>query len=171
MKGIIIYAGKYGATAQYAQWLADTLKLPALPAEKTNNADIAGRDLIILGSSVYVGNLVIRRWLKQNEGALAGKPLLLFIVCGTSGDDKKAQDKIIRHNLSPAVRRAVKVFFLPGRCMISKLSWKDRLMLYIGAMLAKEPAQKAGMRSGFDRMDRKALDELIREVKSILMIY
>jgi len=164
MKGIIIYAGKYGATAQYAQWLADTLKLPALPAEKTRTADLSRCDVVILGSSVYVGKLVIRRWLRDHEATLAGKAILLFIVCGTSADDINAQDKIVQNNLGTAVRQAAKIFFLPGRCIISKLSWKDRLLLHFGAMLAKEPAQKAGMRSGFDRMDRKALGELVREV-------
>ena len=28
MKGIIIYKGKYGATAQYAQWLGEELNFP-----------------------------------------------------------------------------------------------------------------------------------------------
>lgn len=164
MKGIIIYAGKYGATAQYAQWLANTLKLPVLPAEKANASDIAGCNLVILGSSVYIGKLVIRRWLRENDAALRGKRLLLFIVCGSSVDDKKAQDKIIQNNLNELVSRAAKAFFLPGRCIVSNLNWKDRLLLRFGAMLAKDPAQKAGMRSGFDRMDRKALDGLISEV-------
>ncbi|QHS55349.1 hypothetical protein GWR56_07280 [Mucilaginibacter sp. 14171R-50] len=163
MKGIIIYAGKYGATCQYAQWLADTLKFPVLPAEKATAASLQGYDSIILGSSVYIGKLVIRRWLQQHESALAGKQLFLFIVCGSAGANNKEQDKLLDNNLSAAIRQQAKIFFMPGRCVISKLSFKDRLLLRLGSMLVKDAAQKAGMRNGFDLMNRKALDGLIGE--------
>ena len=161
MKGIIIYKGKYGATQQYAQWLSNSLTLPLLKAENAGPGTLEKYDLVILGSSVYIGKLIIREWLKQNLAALAGKKLFLFVVCGTPADAKDELQKIIENNLDAATRKRTKVFFLPGRCVVSKLYWTDRFMLKMGAMLEKDPKKKATMKSDYDLMDEKQLDSLI----------
>lgn len=165
MKGIIIYQGRYGATAQYARWLADALRLPMFGAEEATPALLAGYDLVILGSSVYVGKLLIAKWLDRNAGLLAEKKVLLFVVCGTTADDPVLQRALITSNLGRAISRSVTTFFLPGRCIVAKLSWKDRLVLNMGAWLEKDPQKKAVMKQGFDRLDRQNLAALIAAVK------
>jgi menaquinone-dependent protoporphyrinogen IX oxidase len=164
MNGIIIYQGKYGATEQYAQWLAGALHMPFLKADEVTPTILACYDLVILGSSVYVGKLTIGKWLKRNPDLLAGKKLFLFIVCGTSAEDKEEQQKLLDNNLEPGFRKTTGVFFLPGRCIVSKLSWIDRLVLKMGAMLQKDPRKKAVMSHGFDHMDQKSLQGLIAAV-------
>lgn len=166
-KAIIIYQCKYGATAQYAHWLAAALQFQVLRAADATPAILESYDLVILGSSVYVGNLTIRKWLKQHNAQLLKKQLLLFIVCGTTADDRQEQQKLIDNNLTPDIRRITQVFFLGGRCVISKLSWMDRLLLKVGAMLAKEPNQKAAMNRGFDRMNQSSLEPLIAAARSL----
>lgn len=165
MKGIIVYQGRYGATAQYARWLADALRLPLFGTEEATPALLAGYDLVILGSSVYVGQLLISKWLDRHAGLLAEKKVLLFVVCGTTADDPVLQQLLISDNLGPAIRKWVTTFFLPGRCIVSQLSWKDRFVLKMGAWLQKDPAKKAVMSQGFDRMDRKNLDPLIAALR------
>lgn len=164
-KGVIIYQGKYGSTDQYAHWLADGLGLPLCNAQSASTIKLEDYELIILGSSVYVGRLVIGKWLHQNENALAGKKLFMFIVCGTSAEDKDEQYKIIDDNLSSVVDKSTEVFFLPGRCIVNKLSWKDRIVLKMGAFMQKDPQKKAVMNSGFDHMDKNSLTPLIEAVK------
>ncbi|MCC8426413.1 flavodoxin domain-containing protein [Mucilaginibacter sp. UR6-11] len=168
MKGIIIYQGRYGATDQYAHWLADALGLPLLRVESATPATLAGYDLIILGSSVYVGKLLIAKWIDQNAGLLAEKKVFLFIVCGTTSDDSIQQQQLIHNNLGRAISRSITWFFLPGRCIISKLSWKDRLVLKIGAWFEKNPKKKRVMKQGFDELDRRHLDKLIAAVRATL---
>ena len=34
MKAIVIYKGKYGSTAQYAEWIAEALYLPVLDIDQ-----------------------------------------------------------------------------------------------------------------------------------------
>ncbi|CAN5330057.1 hypothetical protein BH09BAC6_BH09BAC6_18690 [soil metagenome] len=161
MKGIIIYQGKYGATEQYAQWLSDSLHFSFIEVNAVTPAILAKHDLVMLGSSVYVGKLLLAKWMKRNLSVLAHKKLLLFIVCGTTAENKNEQQKIIENNLDPAIRKAAGVFFLPGRCVVSKLSWMDRFLIKMGAMMQKDPVKKAKMMQGFDRMDRKSLNSLI----------
>jgi menaquinone-dependent protoporphyrinogen IX oxidase len=161
MKGLIIYQGKYGATDQYARWLAETLSMPLVGAESTTPALLTGYDLIILGSSVYVGKLVIANWLTENLSSLVNKKLFLFIVCGITANDKGEQQRVIDTNLDS---KTAEVFFLPGRCFIPGLNWKDRLTLKMGEWLQKDPKKKAVMRLGFDNMDRKYLNHLVTAV-------
>lgn len=168
MKGIIIYQGRYGATDQYAQWLAATLKFPMIKARDAEAVKLYGYDLVILGSSVYVGKLLISAWFKRNIPTLVQKKLMMFIVSGTTTHDDVARQKVIHDNIPPPVRDMIKVFFLPGRCVVSKLSWKDRLVLKMGAWLEKDPDKKAVMKNGFDEVDESSLALLIAAVKAIV---
>jgi len=161
MNGIIIYQGKYGATEQYAHWLGTALSLKCLDARDVTPAYLTGHDPIILGSSVYMGKLVIGKWLQEYADALAGKKVLLFIVCGAAANDAGQQQKLIASNLDATITLATQVFFVPGRCVVSKLSWKDRFILKMGAWLQKDTVKKVVMTQGFDRMDQKNLAPLI----------
>jgi len=167
MKGIIIYQGKYGATDQYAKWLAATLTLPLIEAKNIDSSKLVGYDVVILGSSVYVGKLVITRWLTSYLPVLIQKKLLFFVVSGTSAHDP-SQQGIITENLPSKVRDTARLFFLPGRCIISQLSWKDRIILKMGAWLEKDPQKKAVMESGFDEMNERALAPLITVARTLL---
>ena len=164
MKGIIIYNGKYGATEQYATWLAEALKLLKIKTEIAASDIIAQYDVVIMGSSIYVGRLVIDQWLKQHSKLLSKKKLFLFVVSGSTSNDKLLQQAVLDKNLDPLLRDKVKVFFLPGRCINSRLSWTDRIVLKMGAWLEKDPQKKQVMENGFDNMDKNALDLIIEAV-------
>lgn len=168
MKAIIIYRGKYGATDQYAHWLADILGISLLKAENATSEILAGYEIVIVGSSVYVGNLLLAKWLDRHAGDLVDKKVLLFIVCGTTADDSEEQQLLIRNNLGRALRASIAVFFLPGKCVISRLSWKDRIVLKMGAWLQKDVHKKALMNRGFNHMDKKKLDPLIIAFRQLL---
>lgn len=161
MKGIIIYQSKYGATEQYAKWLSAALRLPAYKTDEVTPAMLTEAGLVIIGTSVYVGRLLVSKWLRQNFGQLAGKKLMLFVVCGSAGDDKVQQAQILNRNLDKAIKKVTRAFFLPGRCVVNNLKWFDRVVLKIGAMLQNDPVVKDAMNNGFDNISPKHLDGLI----------
>ena len=88
MKGLIVYKGRYSATRQYAKWLSEELRLPAYVSDIANEDDVDNADFVIIGSSVYIGKLQIKKWLLRNAKALSGKKLFFFMVCGTPSDKK-----------------------------------------------------------------------------------
>lgn len=168
MKAVIIYQSKYGSTGQYAQWLASALGFPMLELADATSSAIANYDVVVFGTPVYVGSLLIAKWLDQNAGLLAEKKVLLFIVSGTTTDDPVQQQKVIDQNLGRGLRRSVSIFFLPGRCNIQQLSWRDRVLLKIGAWLEKDPGNKALMKAGFNKMDVKKLDPLVAKIQKLM---
>lgn len=80
---LVTYATKYGATAEIAEKIGQTLRqagfhTDVLPADQVN--DLSSYQAVVVGSAVYVG-----KWRKEavafledNEQALAERPVWLF---------------------------------------------------------------------------------------------
>ena len=159
MKSVIIYKGKYGATRQYAEWLGEALHLPLKTPEELQEEDIKMHDFIIMGSSVYIGKLLILNWVKEHAAVLKSKKLILFVVCGSN--NLKEQKKIVKQNIPEGLIDTSCVFFLPGRLIKSKLSWKDGLMLRMGAMMAKNPEIKKSMLQDRDNVKEENINAIV----------
>jgi len=161
MKGLIVYKGKYGATAQYASWISEALDLPKLDLNTQVVDSLAGYDFIIAGSPVYAGRLLIKEWLHLNQQVLQTKKIFLFVICASAYEDTTQQLNIIKNNIPYNLIQVMETFFLPGRVIINKLSWLDRVIVKLGAILEKDPAKKQLMRRGFDAVNRTKVNTLI----------
>lgn len=166
MKSIILYKGKYGATQQYAEWLAAGFHLPVMIPENLSEGNLNVNDLIIIGSSVYVGKLLISSWLKQHAGVLKNKKLILFVVCGNGSP--REQEKILKQNVPEGLVDLSCVFFLPGRLVQSKLSWKDRFLLRVGAMMVKNPESRKFMLQDRDNVKKENISGMISKIETLL---
>ena len=164
MKGAIIYKGKYGATRQYAEWLAEELQVPVFELESVTARRLAKFDYIIAGASVYAGRLQNKSWLKRNSKILQGKKFFLFIVCATPSSEKEKLSGIVEANIPEALTHLADTFFLGGRMIIDKLSWIDRLVLRMGASLEKNPARKKAMLQDFDSVKKENIKLLVHAV-------
>ena len=96
MRVLVTAASKYGATAEIAQTIAETLgkrglEATVLPPEQVE--EVGGYDAVVVGSAVYAGH-----WLKpardlvgRHAGGLAGLPVWLF-SSGPVGDPPKPDE-------------------------------------------------------------------------------
>lgn len=163
MKGIIIYKGKYGATRQYAVWLGNALELPVVPAGAETAMQLSDADFVILGTSIYIGKLQLKKWIKENQELLCTKKLYLFLVTGTSLDEKEKLVEYVRNNLPDEIRKRCKYFFFPGKLEFQKLSWQDKLLLKIGAWLSKGTKDEIPL-ADYNRVDRQYIEGLVKTV-------
>ena len=168
MKGVIIYKGKYGATQQYAEWLSSELQLPVIPSENISGESLKAYDFFILGSSVYIGKLQLKKWLQKNSPFLLRKHIFFFQVAGTDPKEKTKRQAYNDTGIPDELTGKLYTFFLPGRLKIDKLSWRDRLLLRIGARLAKNEEEKVIMLTDYDYVQKEELSVLINSVQSIL---
>jgi menaquinone-dependent protoporphyrinogen IX oxidase len=166
MKGVVVYKGRYGATAQYANWLAEILHFPAYEGNELKKINLNEYDCIIAGTSVYIGNMLLANWIKSHEKMLMSKKLFLFVVCGTPSSDVTELDSLLRKNISPALRERMKVFFLRGRMIKSKLSLLDSIALRLGASIQKNKSVKERMLADFDDVRQENLDQMLNEIRS-----
>lgn len=170
MKSIIVYKGKYGATKQYAEWLGADLDIPVLEASQADARTIKKFDCIIMGSSVYIGKILLRPWMKNFADALSNKKLFVFIVCATESTEKEKLEEIARDNVEGLFPQTPAVFFLHGRMIKSKLGWLDRFMLKMGASMQKDPRVKQQMLQDFDDVQQAHLQPLESAVKNLISL-
>src|SRR5690349_2839651 len=104
MKGIIIYKGKYGATRQYAAWLRDELGLQLVQADHCKSYHIELSDIIVIGTSIYVGKMQVSKWLKKNLDILKKKKVFLFVVCGTAMDETQKLESYLDASMPAELR-------------------------------------------------------------------
>jgi len=167
LKGAIICKSRYGATRQYAEWLGDRLDLPIFDPD-TDRPQLKSFDYLLIGSSVYMGKMLIRNWLVKHKDELDTKKIFFFVVCATPASEKEKQEKIATDNIPAELMDEQSVLFLPGRLIIDKLSWMDRWILRLGARLEKDPQKKATMHHDMDGMDRRYLEPLIDSVNALI---
>jgi len=82
-EAIIIYASRYGSTAQTAKWIAEGMKgLPKVVSTK-EAGDLSSYDVIILGSPIYMDTLHqdMQDFLTAKKEELKDKAVILFVVC------------------------------------------------------------------------------------------
>ncbi len=81
MKTIVVYSSQYGATEQYARWLAEALDAD-LYAVRAISADVlGGYDCILYGGGLYAGGVKGLPTFLKHFSKCEGKPLILF-TCG-----------------------------------------------------------------------------------------
>jgi len=168
MKGIILFMGKYGATRQYAEWLGNELHLPVTSLSNFPEDTISDYDCLVILSSVYIGKMLIRDWLKKNEAVLRHKMVFFGIVCMTPDSAIEEQNEIISRNIPSFLNHPSKTFFLLGRLEKRKLSLRDRFMLWIGSLLEKDPIRKHTMKTDIDWVSRDNISNLVKMVRKCI---
>jgi menaquinone-dependent protoporphyrinogen IX oxidase len=166
MRGLVIYKGKYGATKQYAMWIGQALKLPVASADRFPIDELSKYDYFILGSSVYIGKLEIKDWLKKNFDLLQNKKIFFFQVAASPVTQIEKRESFNKASLNATILKKIQFYYLPGRMIIRNLSAWDRFMLKMGAKLTKDPVEKKAMLTDFDHVKKENILPVIEAVRN-----
>ncbi len=124
MKTLIVYATKYGCTKECVNELYSKIKGEVVTADiKAGNVpSLKGFDNIIVGGSIYVGNLdkKLKQFMETNEITLANKNLWLFMVCGFAD---KAQETMNAAFPKALLKSAKSVQCFGGELNTSKMKF------------------------------------------------
>jgi menaquinone-dependent protoporphyrinogen IX oxidase len=164
MHGLIIYASKYGSTAEYALLMAQKLNTQALRAPAVPSEAVSEVDFIVLGSPIYGYSVLpeMQRFLLDNKEILVEKPIAAFVVCGDtlwnprSGEGgQKNLEKLTKH-------LPVKPFatvILGGRMRMEQLDNEDEPKI-------RAFYNRIGREAlGFDRMEMGSALAFVGEIK------
>jgi len=168
MKGLVIYKGKYGATKQYAMWIGQELQLPVASADRFHTNELTKYDYFILGSSVYIGKLEIKDWLKKNFYVLQNKTIFFFQVAASPVEQIEKRQGYNKASLPPSILKNIQFYYLPGRMIMRNLSVWDRFMLKMGAKLVKDPMEKKAMLTDFDHVKKEKVIPIMEGVRTFL---
>lgn len=136
MKTIIIYAGKYGCTQECALKLKNKLDADAMvvDAAKEKVPSLEGYDKIIIGSSIYVGQVhkKIKAFVNDYISTLLKKKIGVFLVCGFI----EKYDEMLEQNFPEAlIKHAQSVQCFGGELNADKMNFLHKGVM---KMLEKE---------------------------------
>jgi len=133
-KVAVIYKSKYGATKQYAEWIARALNADIFSASNVKISRLKDYDMIIFGGGMYAGNI---NGISQ-VARYPAKPLVIFTV-GLGDPDGISFAGILQKSLPPAKFDTAKTFHLRGALDFDALNFLHRRVMN---MLAKALAKK-----------------------------
>jgi len=132
MKTLILYASKYGAASEVARRIAtqfgSTKLIDLNDIKKVSALDLSKYDCVIVGSSVYAGQIrpAAKHFVSRNEDELAQKRLGLFIV----GFDSDKEDLAFTVNFSEGLLEAAQAkLFAEGIFDPRKANFAERLII------------------------------------------
>ena len=137
MKGIILYASKYGATKRYAEWLAEKTGFDCVETKKAKIEDVKQYDTILLGGGIYASGIAGLSFLKKNMAQLREKKVIVFCD-GASPYEETAFQQIVAHNLKDSLA-GLPCFYCRGAWDPDAMSLADRTLC---RMLQKAVAKK-----------------------------
>jgi menaquinone-dependent protoporphyrinogen oxidase len=165
--GLVVFASKYGSTAEYAALIAQKLGTEPLSASEAPTEAVSEGDFIVLGSPIYAYSVLpeMEEFLEKNRDILVGKPIAAFVVCGDTMWNPKAGEGGNR-NLEKLTRflpsEPFAVAILGGRMRMEELDDED------GPRIRAFYERIGREATGFDRMEMESVDPFVEEIKKVL---
>lgn len=146
MKNIaVIYKSKYGATKQYAMWIAKELDAPLLEASTIDPSQLDMFDVIIYGGGLYAGRINGIELVMKSHCEL----LVIFSV-GLANPKNEDYSAMVDSYFTQDLLSKTKVFHLLGSINYKKLSIVHRgMMVMVKSRLRKKEESEW---SGEDRL-------------------
>jgi menaquinone-dependent protoporphyrinogen IX oxidase len=163
---LIVYQSKYGSTRQYAEWIRQATGGDLINVATEDKPDLAGYDIVIVGSSVRTGNIVIAPFIKERWGVLQGKEVILFTTSGTPPRHPKIRS-IYETSLPEEIRNRIAYFPLPGRMSGKDLTFFDSLLIAVGKIMEQDETLKKDMGKDFDGVQRENLVPLLEHLEAV----
>jgi len=131
MKTLIIYASKYGTTADCAEYLKNKLTgdIVLIDAKNHNEQiDLTSFDAIIIGSSIYMGQIskVLKSFCEENFDILCQKKISLFLCCALS----EQVDEFFKNNFpSKLLEHAQTTEYFGSEARLEKMKFFDKCII------------------------------------------
>lgn len=139
MKTLILYSSKTGYSKQYADWLSNSLKAPAISLREFDS-DLDQYDLVIYGGGLYAGGI---HGKSRFEDLLPNNKAIevIYFFTGASSPNSLGLEKILLHNFKTE-RPLYKTFYLRGGFHYQALNPLDKVLMQAKRMTIRLKALK-----------------------------
>lgn len=166
IRTLVVYQSKYGSTQQYAQWIHEESGGDLVDMEKEDLRDLSEYDIVIMGSPVRIGRIVIAPFIENRWSILKEKAVILFTASATPPRHPKIRD-IYDQSLPGEIRSAIDYFPLHGRISPERLTLWDRILIAVGKVMEQDETLKKDMGKAFDGVRRESLSPLLARLAEI----
>lgn len=131
MKTLIAYATKYGFTKKCCEKLSEKINgdVDICNLKERKNIELAKFDKIIIGGSIYAGQIrkEVKKFCLSNQDELKKKKLGLFI-CGMTEDDK-AMEQLNNSFPQELINNSIAKASFGGEFILSKMNFFERFII------------------------------------------
>ena len=168
---VVIYKSKYGATAQYARWIAEELNCDLVRAEDFKRKDFERYDNIIFGGGLQAGGIKGFELIRKNRWIVKEKKVIVFVV-GLSVDDKQNRMEVRDINLDKPELKNLTLYYCKGSFRPEEVTGIDKGIIKVCIRMLEDSrytgteAQKQlykDMTEGADYIDRKYIEPIVAE--------
>lgn len=165
MKGIVVYESKYGSTKAYAEEIGRETGFDVLTPKQVKKHQLEDSEVVVLGSWIFAGKPVIKKWITKKWAVLKDKKLLLFTTSGAEKDDPELM-KAYEANMEPEYRDRLNYFPMGGRFAMDQLTGLDRFFMNLGVKMETDPEVKAEMTQTKDHVNLEHLDAVFNYLRT-----
>lgn len=163
---IIAYSSTHGSAAECAGWLQQALNGAETVDLKKRTADPSSYDCVILGSSVYGGQIQqeVRSYCKRYLGILLQKPLGIYLTC-LSREETEIR-RFLENGFPAEIVGHLAAFCAPGGAIyFTKMNFLERNIskLLLNRFLKSQGVQTDG-RSDYVDLSRDKVEEFAKRM-------
>lgn len=127
MKTAIIYATTYGSTRKIAETIQKSIPGSSIFDVKKDKVDISLFDVVILGSSIYIGQIdrQLKTFVKTHGEALKSKKLGIYFCCGFEENLQTYLDA----NFDKELVEGAIVMTMGGEMDVSRMSFAHKMIM------------------------------------------
>lgn len=155
MNTIIIYSSKYGCTTDCARYLKAGLSgsVTLTDIDNTNSISLENYDVVILGSSIYIGKIskIMQKFCKENADLLSKKRVGIFLCCAFP----EQLTEYLAANFPPTLlKNSVVIKDFGGEARIDKMKFIDKSIM------------KAAIKGSHEKLkiSHESMDSFIKEL-------
>lgn len=126
MSTAIVYASTYGSTRKAAETIQKAVPASSIFDVKKDKVDLSSFDTVILGSSIYIGQIdkQMKNFLKINGETLKSKKLGIYLCCGFEENLQTYLDT----NFDKELVESAVVMTMGGEMDIDKMSFAHKMI-------------------------------------------
>jgi len=130
----VVYKSRYGATKQYAEWIAEALQAPTFESSSVKPSQLKEYDIVIYGGGLYAGGINGVKLVSKADC----KQLVVFTV-GLANTETTDFSSFLTKAFTQERLSSIKAFHLRGAMDYKKLSLIHKGMM---AIVKKEAEKK-----------------------------
>lgn len=172
---VVIYQGKYGATRQYAEWIAEELDCEIYPLDKFRRSTLPDYDNIIFGGALQAGAIKGFDLIQKNHmDFLIRRQKVVAFAVGISVDDPENRRQIRETNLTRKGLEGMNLYYCKGAFDPSSVKGAEKFIVNLSMKtLYKEKERWTeyqeqlyhDMSEGANYVDRKYIEPIVAEFK------
>lgn len=169
---VVIYKGKYGATKQYAEWIAEELACDIFDADHFIARNFENYDNIIYGGALQAGGIKGFELIKKNRLKLIEKKIVIFAV-GINVDNKDNRIQVRDINFNKMALAGMTLYYCMGAFDPEKVKGMDRTIINLTLKMLKKKKESEwtedekrlyhDMTEGADYIDKKYIEPIVAE--------